>query len=56
MVSDDGGFDDKSFNQNSHKGLLDAKAELGIETGQVSRTQPPTTRRTSSPWWMQTAT
>ena len=27
MVSDDGGFDDKSFNQNSHKGLLDAKAE-----------------------------
>ncbi len=35
MVSDDGGFDDKSFNQNSHKGLLDAKAELGIETGQV---------------------
>jgi basic membrane protein A and related proteins len=35
MVSDDGGFDDKSFNQTSHKGLLDAKAELGIETGQV---------------------
>ena len=35
MVSDDGGFDDKSFNQNSHKGLLEAKAELGIETGQV---------------------
>jgi basic membrane protein A and related proteins len=35
IVSDDGGFDDKGFNQTSHKGLLDAKAELDIETGQV---------------------
>jgi basic membrane protein A and related proteins len=35
MVSDSGGFDDKSFNQTSHKGLTDAAAELGIETGQV---------------------
>jgi basic membrane protein A and related proteins len=35
MVSDSGGFDDKSFNQTSHKGLTDAQAELGIETGQV---------------------
>ncbi len=30
MVSDSGGFDDKSFNQTSFKGLEDAKAELGI--------------------------
>ena len=35
MVSDSGGFDDKSFNQTSYKGLTDAKKELGIETGQV---------------------
>ena len=35
MVSDSGGFDDKGFNQTSYKGLTDAKAELGIETGQV---------------------
>ncbi len=35
MVSDSGGFDDKGFNQTSHKGMLDAKAELGIETGEV---------------------
>jgi basic membrane protein A and related proteins len=35
MVSDSGGFDDKSFNQTSYKGLTDAKAELGIETGEV---------------------
>ncbi|MDO5681738.1 MAG: BMP family ABC transporter substrate-binding protein [Propionibacteriaceae bacterium] len=35
MVSDAGGFDDKSFNQTSHKGLTDAKSQLGIETGQV---------------------
>lgn len=35
MVSDSGGFDDKSFNQTSYKGLTDAKTELGIETGEV---------------------
>ncbi|WP_432558851.1 BMP family lipoprotein [Granulicoccus sp. GXG6511] len=35
MVSDAGGFDDKSFNQTSYKGLTDAKDELGIEIGQV---------------------
>jgi basic membrane protein A len=35
MVSDSGGFDDKSFNQTSYKGLTDAKAQLGIQTGQV---------------------
>ena len=35
MVSDSNGFDDKSFNQTSNKGLQDAKTELGIETNQV---------------------
>ncbi len=35
MVSDSGGFDDKSFNQTSYKGLTDAKTELSIETGEV---------------------
>jgi len=40
MVSDSGGFDDKSFNQTSYKGLTDAKAELGIETGQVESQTP----------------
>lgn len=35
MVSDSGGFDDKSFNQTSYKGLLDAQKTLGVETGQV---------------------
>ena len=35
MVSDSGGFDDKSFNQTSHKGLTDAQQQLGIQTGQV---------------------
>jgi len=38
MVSDSGGFDDKSFNQTSYKGLTDAEAELGIETGEVEST------------------
>src|SRR5918997_2969705 len=38
MVSDSGGFDDKSFNQTSYKGLIDAKTELGIETGEVEST------------------
>jgi len=35
MVSDSGGFDDKSFNQTSHDGLLNAKENLGIQTGEV---------------------
>src|SRR6476620_11599768 len=35
MVSDAGGFDDKSFNHTSYKGLTDAKTQFGIETGQV---------------------
>ena len=38
MVSDSGGFDDKSFNQTSYKGLTDAKTELGIETAEVEST------------------
>ncbi|RRD46663.1 BMP family protein [Tessaracoccus sp. OH4464_COT-324] len=35
MVSDAGGFDDKSFNETSHKGLLRAEKELGIKIGQI---------------------
>ena len=35
MVSDSGGFDDKSFNQTSYKGMTDAKSQLGIDTGEV---------------------
>ncbi|WP_420174648.1 BMP family lipoprotein [Luteococcus sp. OSA5] len=35
MVSDEGGFDDKSFNQTSHDGLVRAKKELEIETGEM---------------------
>jgi basic membrane protein A len=31
MVSDTGGIDDKSFNQNAWKGMEDAKAKLGVE-------------------------
>ena len=35
MVSDSGGFDDKSFNQLGKEGLEAAGAELGIETNAV---------------------
>ena len=35
MVSDAGGFDDKSFNETSYKGLTDAKTQLGIQTAEV---------------------
>lgn len=31
MVSDSGGWDDKSFNETSYKGLLDAEKKLGIK-------------------------
>ena len=35
MVSDSGGFDDKSFNQTSLKGQTDAADQLGIQTAEV---------------------
>ncbi|WP_426247045.1 BMP family lipoprotein [Nocardioides sp. LHG3406-4] len=35
MVSDSGGFDDKSFNQTSYAGLLKAEQDLGVQTGEV---------------------
>jgi basic membrane protein A len=35
MVSDEGGFDDQSFNQSGHEGLLQAESELGIEINAV---------------------
>lgn len=35
MVSDSGGFDDKSFNQTSHDGLENAATNLGVQTGEV---------------------
>ena len=39
MVSDFGGFDDKSFNETSYKGLLQAKEQLGIEPAQIESKQ-----------------
>ncbi|MFT3887391.1 MAG: BMP family ABC transporter substrate-binding protein [Arachnia sp.] len=35
MVSDAGGFDDKSFNETAYAGLMKAKDELGIATNQI---------------------
>ncbi|WP_067674106.1 BMP family lipoprotein [Nocardia miyunensis] len=35
MVSDSGGFDDKSFNQTSYKGLTDAVTALGLSKAQL---------------------
>lgn len=35
MVSDAGGFDDKSFNETAHAGMMRAKDELGVETKQI---------------------
>ena len=40
IVSDSGGFEDKSFNQTSYAGLEAAKEELGIETGEVESNSP----------------
>ncbi len=40
MVSDSGGFNDKSFNQTSHDGLVKAKTDLGIQTGEVESNSP----------------
>lgn len=38
MVSDEGGFDDKSFNQASYEGLLRAKADLGVKINSAEST------------------
>ncbi|GAA1751741.1 BMP family ABC transporter substrate-binding protein [Rothia terrae] len=38
MVSDFGGFDDKSFNQNTHDGLKAAEEELGMQVGEAEST------------------
>lgn len=35
MVSDEGGFDDKSFNQSGYEGLVKAANELGVEFGET---------------------
>ncbi len=35
MVSDAGGFDDKSFNETAYNGMMKAKTELGVETGEI---------------------
>lgn len=40
MVSDEGGFDDKSFNQLAHDGLVQAETELGINTLEAESTSP----------------
>lgn len=38
MVSDAGGFDDKSFNQSAYEGLVMAKSQLGIEMSEAEST------------------
>ena len=40
MVSDSGGFDDKSFNQTSHDGLENAATNFGVQTAEVESTDP----------------
>ena len=40
MVSNEGGFDDQSFNQSGHEGLLKARDELGINVSAVESNAP----------------
>ncbi|MDR1118529.1 MAG: BMP family ABC transporter substrate-binding protein [Bifidobacteriaceae bacterium] len=40
MVSDEGGFDDKSFNQSTYEGLEKAKTDLGIATQALESNDP----------------
>lgn len=35
MVSDEGGFDDKSFNETSYQGMVNAQTQLGIQTKEL---------------------
>jgi basic membrane protein A and related proteins len=40
MVSDSGGFDDKSFNQTSHDGLVTGAETYGVQTAEVESNDP----------------
>ena len=40
MISDEGGWDDASFNESSHEGLLRAEDELGISVQDAESTDP----------------
>jgi basic membrane protein A len=40
MVSDSGGFDDKSFNQTSHDGLVTSADDMGVQTAEVESNAP----------------
>ena len=40
IVSDSGGFEDKSFNQTSYAGLENAAEALGVKTGEVESNSP----------------
>ncbi|QAY70343.1 BMP family lipoprotein [Xylanimonas protaetiae] len=40
MVSDEGGWDDQSFNQSGHEGLLQAESELGVTIHAVESSAP----------------
>ena len=40
MISDEGGFDDKSFNQLAHDGLVKAENELGVKTLEAESKTP----------------
>ena len=51
MVSDAGGFDDKSFNQAAFEGLTQAEAELGVEAVDVESTADTDLRAEHRPAW-----
>ena len=40
IVSDTGGFNDKSFNESALNGLTSVKTKLGIQTAQAESTDP----------------
>ncbi len=40
IVSDQGGFDDRSFNQSSYEGLMSAEEDFGITTREAESTSP----------------
>lgn len=40
MVSDEGGFDDQSFNQSGYEGLKKAHSELGVQIGEAESHNP----------------
>ena len=56
VVSDDGGWNDQSFNQSAYEGLMNAVDELNIDHADAESSSSPSSGPTWTPWCSRAAT